>query len=222
MLAIFANFRMRRLASALLGAGCLAAVDARAAQSTRHLFEVLLDGKPIGTHEFQVARTGTAERVLSTARFDVRLLGIAVYRYRHGAEEHWDGGCLLRIDARTTDNGPEVTVRGARQEGAFQVESPKPLRAGSACVSSYAYWDPVRLLASTQLLNPQTGRFDAVKIDLLGEEEIQVRGDRRTARRYRIDSDAPAIELWYSPQGEWLQLASTVRGDRTLLYRLAE
>jgi hypothetical protein len=222
MFAILARIRLRRLALVLLGTGCLAAADARAAQSTRHFFEVLLDGKPIGTHEFQVARTGTAERVLSTARFDVRLLGIAVYRYRHGAEEHWDGGCLLRIDARTSDNGPQVTVRGARGEGGFQVESPEPQRAASACVSSYAYWDPVRLLASTRLLNPQTGRFDTVKIDLLGEEVILVRGERRSARRYRIGSDAPAIELWYSPQGEWLQLASTVRGDRKLLYRLAD
>jgi hypothetical protein len=222
MSAIRAKVRRHRLAAALLGMCWLAAADARAAQSARHLFDVLLDGKPIGTHEFQVARTGTVERVLSAARFDVRVLGIPVYRYRHGAEEHWDGGCLLRIDAHTSDNGSELRVRGARGEGGFQVETPEPLRARSACVSSYAYWDPVRLLASTRLLNPQTGRFDDVKIDLLGEEEIQVGGERRTARRYRIGSDAPAIELWYSPAGQWLQLASTVRGGRRLLYRLAE
>ena len=69
-------------------------------------------------------------------------------------------------------------------------------------------------------LNPQTGEFDAVEIDAVGEEQITVQGAVRTARRYRLRTPSLRIDLWYSPEGQWLQLASPARGDRQLLYRL--
>ncbi len=52
---------------------------------------------------------------------------------------------------------------------------------------------------------------------------VDVRGTPQTARRWRITAASPElapIDLWYSPQGEWLALESKVRGGRTLQYRI--
>jgi hypothetical protein len=47
-----------------------------------------------------------------------------------------------------------------------------------------------------------------------------VRGTSRAATHYRIDTERNRIELWYSPEGEWLGLRSTTRDGHVLSYRL--
>jgi hypothetical protein len=80
-----ARSRRSLLAACLLAAASLA----QARDGSRVFdFDVQLDGKPVGTHRFEVTRhaDGT-ESVRSVARFDVKILGLTVYRYRHEARE---------------------------------------------------------------------------------------------------------------------------------------
>ncbi len=199
---------------------CGMAPAVQGADQQLHQFEVLLDGKPVGTHDFRVVdHVEGGREVHSEARFDVRVLGLTVYRYRHTAREQWQAGCLQRIDAETRDGGEQLLVQGELRGGRFALSRPAPQRSASPCLSSYAYWDPALLLAQAELLNPQTGEIAAVQFETLGEEVIQVQGMQRTARRHRLRSAGLAIDLWYAPDGQWLQLASAVRGDRQLLYR---
>jgi hypothetical protein len=207
-----------------LGALCVLLVPllAIAAESDRRFdFEVLLDGKAIGTHRFDItARADASTRVQSTASFDVRFLGIPVYRYRHQASERWQGGCLQQIDATTHDNGALQRVQGAMSGGGFALQHPAARPLGGACVNAYAYWDPARLLPQTQLLNPQTGQIDRVRIERVGEEVVSVRNESMLADRYRLSGEKLQVELWYSRSGDWLQLESRVGPNRVLRYRL--
>jgi hypothetical protein len=186
-------------------------------------FQVLLDDKPIGTHSFRVREESTSTRhVSSDASFDVRVLGITLYRYRHRAEERWQDGCLQGIEASTSDNGDRLVVRGAKGTEGFRLDAPANVPVRDPCISTYAYWDPSVLLEQTELLNPQTGKYDAVRVESLGEETVQRRGSAQPARRYRLRGEELTIDLWYSPTGEWLQLASTTSSKRRLLYRLRD
>jgi hypothetical protein len=197
---------------------CVPAVPALAA-GERLEFDVLLDGKPIGTHRFEItAIAAGALNVSSEARFRYRLLGIALYRYDHRAAEQWTNGCLTRIEAHTDDNGKGLAVQGGVRDGQFRIALPLPAQVRASCVSGYAYWDRDRLLSQSELLNPQTGRFDTVTIEALGEEQLQVRGTRTVAARYRLRGDNLQIDLWYSRAGEWLQLLSTVESGKRLHY----
>lgn len=177
---------------------------AASASDKRIDFEVLLDGRPVGTHRFDIRVADGAQQVRSVASFDVKFLGFVAYRYRHQATESWAEGCLTRIQSTTDDNGRKSQV--ARNLGAD-------------CVSSYAYWDPARLLQQRELLNPQTGEVDAVKIDRMADAMVEVRGTSVPAELYRLRSDKLSIDLWYSKQGEWLQLESAAGSGRKLRYR---
>jgi len=198
-----------------------AAVPGDAPAAREYVFDVLLDDKPIGTHRYRVVpgADGT-EQVLSEADFQVRILGLTVYRYRHRAEESWRDGCLMRLDATTQDNGDVLTVRGAQADGAFQLQQPRAQRTGRRCLAAYAYWDLPRLVQQDELLNPQTGQLDAARLDFLGEEPLSNAGASMSARRYRLRAGGLEIHLWYDADGRWLQLSSTARGDRALRYRL--
>ncbi len=199
----------------------LPVATAAAASDSGFDFDVLLDARPIGTHNFriQLAADGM-QQVSSVAEFDVKVLGVVIYRYRHQATERWEQGCLTQMQATTSDNGRQLRVTGEVRGGRFQVIRANQSVARDGCVISYAYWDPARLLRQQELLNPQTGEFDAVQIESLGEERIDVSGAPTEADRYRLRNGKLAIDLWYSKAGEWLQLESTTDSKRLLRYRL--
>ena len=199
----------------------LPAFPAPASPVSRSLeFEVSLDSRPVGRHSFRLLQNpdGTLE-VQSRARFDVRLFGLVVYRYRHEAAEHWSSGCLTAIDALTEDNGRRLQVTGGTREDDFTLEEPTSGTLSRRCVHSYAYWDPDSLLLQDSLLNPQTGTLDAVSFDSLGMETVSLQDRPIRARHFRLRREDSAIDLWYSEQGDWLQLETTVRHRHVLRYR---
>jgi hypothetical protein len=204
-----------------LALGAPAAAAGEAPAPREYHFEVLLDDKPIGTHRYRVVPGADgAEQVLSEAEFQVRFLGLTVYRYRHRAEESWRDGCLLRLDATTNDNGDVLAVQGAQADGMFQLQQPGTWRTGRRCLAAYAYWDLPRLMRQSELLNPQTGKLDQAQLEYIGEESLSGAKASMPARRYRLRAADLEIHLWYDTEGRWLQLASTARGNRELRYRL--
>jgi hypothetical protein len=190
-------------------------------------FTVLLDGRPIGRHRFALEADGAQERTLaSDAAFKVTLLGVPLYRYEHHAVERWRQGCLVSLSARTDDDGRRLKVRGEAREGRFdarisEADDPSTEQADSAegCASSFAYWDPM-LRTRSRLLNPQTGRFERLQASPLAPRRIEVRGDSVLAQGWRLKAASGPIDVWYSPEGDWIGLDTLVRESRQLSYRL--
>lgn len=184
-------------------------------------FEVRLDDRPVGSHRFELSGPPEARELHSAARMDVSWLGVPLYRYRHEARERWRGDCLDEITARTDDGGEtsQLALPG-RAAGSHE-----PLR--SACLMSYAYWNPA-LTRQTQLLNPQTGQLDAVRFERLADAPLAVNGREVPAERWRLIATAPipgadrqTLTLWLErSSGRWIGLDAAVRGGRRLSYRL--
>ena len=87
------------------------------------------------------------------------------------------------------------------------------------CVLTFAYWNPA-MLKQTRLLNSQDGEHVKVKITDAGADPIVVRGVRTPARRYELRSEKLSIDLWYSPDNEWLALESMTERGQKLIYKL--
>jgi hypothetical protein len=206
----------------MLGMACLllcAGLPAAPAPGSTALeFEVLLGDKPIGTHHFRIEQGQEgAQLVRSEASFELRLLGISVYRYRHQATERWQSGCLLSMSATTWDDGKVLRVAGELRDGQFHVRGQLP-PAGD-CPSSYAYWDLDRLQRAQHLVNPQTGKCDAIRLEPRGVEQLVVRGQPVQTNRHRLYAGGLVIDLWHTLSGDWVQLESTA-SERRLRYRL--
>jgi hypothetical protein len=190
-----------------------------AAADTRYDFQVLLDDKPIGEHRFTVDGPVDARTVVSDARFMVKLLGLTVYRYTHRAEEQWRGNCLRSLVASTDDDGTASRVAADAASDALKVVMPEGTRSIEGCVMSFAYWNPA-IRQQTRLLNAQTGRLEAVQVSRIASGTVEARGQTVPAVRWRIDGPAQPVDVWYTAQGEWVGLDSTVGGGRRLSYRL--
>jgi len=182
-------------------------------------FAVQLDDKPIGQHTFALKASGEQRELKSAADFTVKVFGISVYRYRHTATEMWAGDCLASMEARTDDNGRVSTVTTKKDDDTLAVQTKKGVEKLGGCVMSFAYWHP-GMLKQTHLLNAQTGRYEAVKIESLGDDKFEAQGKTQSAKHYRINGPEQPVELWYTADGDWIGLQSLVSGGkRKLTYR---
>ena len=183
-------------------------------------FRVLLDDSPIGEHRFALAANGEERRLTSEAAFAVKLLGVTVYRYRHSAIEQWRGDCLRQLASKTDDDGtPEKVDASAAGDNALTVTTARGTQSLDGCVMSFAYWNP-SIRKQERLLNSQSGKVEAVQVSRVGSGTVEVRGQPVAAARWRIATPAQPIDIWYSTEGEWIGLDSTVSGGRKLSYRL--
>lgn len=201
------NHRSSRYAPVLVLAivACAALAQEGDSEAGEWNFTATLDGKPIGTHRFVVGRGAAARSVDSRAQFTVRMLGIPVYRYRHQAEERWAGDCLRELRTETDDDG-------ARQRVAQRFDND--------CRMSFAYWNP-RLVTQQHLVDPQTGRSEAVRFEPLPDTGIEVHGQTVSARGWRLQTAQQRIRIWYAADsGRWIGLDADTKGDHQLSYRL--
>ena len=201
---------------------CVASIVAHADQveAKNWRFRVYLDEKEIGVHTFTIQQSSDQIRVTSSARFDVKVLFINAYQYRHEAQEVWRDNCLTNLSAQTDDNGVQLGVEARQSAIGINVSTEKKQFNLTGCVMSFAYWNPA-MLQQTRLLNAQTGEYEPVTIKSLNTTILQISGKAQTAQQYKLIGKKLQIDLWYAPDGTWLALESVTESGACLRYVLS-
>ena len=183
-------------------------------------FDVYLNDKKVGKHSFTVSEADGMKRVQSDANFNVKFLFMSAYRYEHSAAERWSENCLVEFDASTNANGDRIQVSGEQTGSGFLVDNGDGRIELPECVMTFAYWNP-DFLEQPQLLNPQTGEYVDVRVEEVGSEQLDVRGQQIAATRFSLSASDVDLTLWYSSDDEWLALESVAEGGQIIRYELS-
>jgi hypothetical protein len=184
-------------------------------------FAVSLDDRPIGMHRFRIVDDGATRVVESAASFDVRILRVPVYRYRHSNTETWQNGCLKQLDSETDANGTRYAVDLSKTVMGYRIVTPSEAQTYEGdCLMSFAYWDQ-RFLRQNQLLNTQTGELVAVEIQPLGQSLREIANRTLPVEGFRILAEPQNIDIqvfYNSADGHWVALESVLENGRVLRY----
>ncbi|MEE4174278.1 MAG: DUF6134 family protein [Xanthomonadales bacterium] len=182
-------------------------------------FQVLLDGRDIGIHRFDIQQDDGLERVDIEARFEVEFMFITAYRYVHDNQETWRDDCLQQIESSTDDNGEQYELTGQAGTDSFTLDRNDATEAiETPCLKTFAYWNP-EILEADRLLNAQTGEWKPVTVESVGVTPFEVAGVPVASEEYRLLIPDGAIRLWYQQDnGQWLGLETQTKGGRTLRY----
>lgn len=184
-------------------------------------FDVYLDNSKIGQHTF---RLNDANELTSKAKFNVKVLFIQAYQYDHKAIERWQDDCLASLEAHTLENKVVSNVKGKLGDSNFVVDDGKSKQNLPSCSMTFAYWNP-KILTQSKLLNPQNAEWLDTKFTKIGTETIDVKGKKIEATHYKLDGSLSGknklkIELWYTPDNDWLALKSITPEGYTINYKL--
>ncbi len=215
------NTTLKRLLAACLTL-LLTSPGLAATKAQRELnFEVLLDGDRIGTHAFRITDGSDARIVESSASFDVSILFVNVFRYRHSNTEIWHDGCVKRINSETDANGTPYQVNLRRSGDLYRVITLDDTATYPVdCVMTFAYWDPA-FLKQPRLLNAQTGELVEVRVQQLGTDRPGWLPTDAGVQGYRIVAEAQGVDIrvFYDQiDGRWLGLESLLENGRVMRY----
>ena len=182
-------------------------------------FQVYLDDKKIGTHDFILRELENQKLLQSEASFEYRLMFVKLYGYEHENTEIWAGDCLTGIESTTDANGKPFKVSGSLQGDRFVLTGTAGEAELPSCSMSFAYWNPA-FLEQERLINAQNGEVLDIQVSEPERVQLEVRGVMQPALRYQLGAGEMKIELWYSEKDEWLALETEARGGRRLRYEL--
>ena len=181
-------------------------------------FRVFLDDKEIGYHDFQLSKQNGMSILQTQAEFDVKFLFINAFSYRHKNIEHWENDCLNSINSQTIQNKQQFNVTGKSDKGQFLITNNQQEQKLNECVRSFAYWNP-KLINSKKLLNSQTGDYEDVNLQFVGEDIITLNESEIRTRHYQLKTNTGIISLWYEWDSlYWVALEAPAKGNRKIRY----
>ncbi len=179
------------------------------------LFDVRIDGKDVGFHEFVTTQGPSGFDITARAKFRYRLLGVTLFSYDHEVREQYDSDmCLLTIESETKTNNKVQRLKGTITNDGYALLTDTETVLDQACLMTFAYWSP-KILSRQQLLNGQTGQLVDVSIGRISSDD-----PGKDSNRYFLKGEKMDITLGFGEDGQWRSLNSILPNGRELTYHL--
>jgi hypothetical protein len=197
------------------------------------------DGQRIGTHLLTFQEEAGRRIVTTQIDFVVRLLGIAVYRYRHRGREVWSGDDFLEIATESDDNGDKYAVKARNEGGSLIVERREPQSFIKTSTGDEApdrqHWirevHARRILPSTHwniaqtrqrlLLNAQSGKLIDEAVREVGRETVRTAAAAPAATHFAYTGEIN-MDQWFDDRSRWVKSTFSATDGSTIDYVLQD
>jgi hypothetical protein len=192
------------------------ALAAPALADDNRTFQVYVDGKPAGQYVVKVTEKDGAAECTVSARVKFRTL-IGSYRYSLDSQESWKDGKLAALRSSANDDGTkhEVSLTTDEKTATLTVDG-KAVKGGRGVVWPTTYWKLPPAAGAVTLLDSDTGKLIAAKLEKAGVENVKVLGKEQAATKYRLTGGVD-VTLWYDAGGRLVRESFVESGYRTVL-----
>ena len=166
-------------------------------------YGVWRNGRELGTHVITLHATPSGGLVVEhKIRILVKVLFVTAYRYEADRTETWDAaGRLLAVHTKTNDNGHEMEVTNASPPPRVGVPGPG--------------WDAFASAPPAQVIDPDTGRLEAVTVSAPTPEVLALGGKPTTCDRVSLHGEVEST-MWFAPDGSMVKERLRARDGSTV------
>lgn len=173
-------------------------------------FQVFLNDRKVGSHEFRIVKKNRQIEVDSSLNIEFKAMGFFKVKYTHKANEIWRDGCLQSLVSETQKRGKKINVEAQQSDLGMVVKGLKSTQTLNGCVRTFAYWNP-QFLYEDYLLNAENGEY--VPVAVTSSTLVNSAGSKVS-----IDGSKVDIQLEYDTSGKWLSLQSELKMGGILRY----
>lgn len=181
------------------------------------MFTAYRDGSRLGLHRIDFSTADGRLAVDIEIAFDVKLVVVPVYRYRHKNREIWEDGRLISLDSETDDNGEAYRVKVVREDDRLLVDGAEGRLDLPGDIPTTSYWNEATIERG-EWIDTQKGTLVRSTVTKLPEEPVSVEGRRVQATRYDLEGDI-TCSLWYA-DGRWVRLLFLTEDGSEIAYAL--
>ena len=186
----------------------------------RLAFRIVRNDSAIGSHVLTFSPMGNALVVRVVVDIAVKFGPIALYRYSHRAEERWDDGAVVSLDAETNDDGTVSRTAVRRVADGYSVEGRGVARYVAPPHSLPAtHWN--RRMLDVPMINTQTAELMRPVVTRVGASRVSFgAGTTTEADHFTLRGDAD-LDTWYDAGPAWVALRFTAKDGSVIRYERA-
>jgi len=184
-------------------------------------FDIYRNNKHIGKHIFSFKKTDNQIEVESEINFEIKKLGVVLYKYHVKGKEIYKDGKLIKFNSNTNQNGKEKYVNVILNNNELDIDGSS--YKGKAPVEYLlgTWWNHSLVEANAQI-SAVSGRIIKQKVTFVGKENINIDGkiyktlhfnfsstDKKLSKDKKLNTD-----IWYEEDTlNWVRATFKKKGD---------
>ena len=177
------------------------------------VFDLYRNNQFIGQHIYLFNRDDQNLIVQNTINFEIKILGITLYKYFSKGQEQYIDGKFHSFSSVTKQNKKEKFVKIYKNEDQFFIEgssykgeAPKDFIIGT-------WWNHLIVKSNAQI-SAASGRIIEQNVKFIGKETIKINNEKYSALRFNFFSSDPSLskdkklnmDVWYDEKSlMWLK-----------------
>src|ERR1700739_2485857 len=153
----------------------------------------------IGTYTNTIEPTRDGVTVQTRAHFEVKMLGVRMYREDAERTERWQGNRLVSFRGTTDKGDGPAEVKGEARGNNFVISSPQGTITAPASVHPANPWS-ANFLGSNTMMRPDSGRIEQVQIGSGQETTVKIDGATIPAVKFEVDGSTK-YTVWLDGRG---------------------
>lgn len=153
----------------------------------------------IGTYTNTIEPTRDGVTVQTRAHFEVKMLGVRMYREDAERTERWQGNRLVSFRGTTDKGDGPAEVKGEARGNNFVITSAQGTVTAPASVHPANPWS-ANFLRSSTMMRPDSGKLEQVRIGGGQETAVKIDGATVPAVKYEVDGSS-RYTVWLDGRG---------------------
>jgi len=183
-------------------------------------FDIYRNSKFIGKHIFTFNRKNDKLYVKSNINFEIKKLGVVLYKYKAVGTEIFKDGKLIEFKSKTNQNGKEKFVNLKIGENTYNIEGSSFRGEAPLDYMLGTWWNHSIVKAKAQI-SAVSGRIIHQKVNFLGKEALEINGKKYKTLHFNFSSTDKNLkknkklntDIWYDEDSlYWLKASFNKKG----------
>ena len=183
-------------------------------------FDIYRNNKHIGKHIFSFKKEGENLEVISEINFEIKKLGVVLYKYHVKGTEFYKEGKLIKFSSKTKQNKKKKFVNLSLENDDFLIDGSSYKGKASSDFVIGTWWNHSIVKAKSQI-SAVSGRIIDQKVEFLGEEEINVNNKNYKTLHFNFSSTDEKLgkdkklntDIWYEKDTlNWVKASFNKQG----------
>src|SRR6516164_2558918 len=153
----------------------------------------------IGTYTNTIEPTRDGITVQTRAHFEVKMIGVRMYREEADRTERWQGNRLVSFHGVTDKGDGPKEVKGEARGNSFVISSPQGTITAPWSVHPANPWSS-SFLHSNTMMRPDSGKLEQVRVGSGQETAVKIDNANIPAVKYEVDGSTK-YTVWLDSRG---------------------
>ena len=184
-------------------------------------FDIYRNNKNIGKHIFSFRNNDSELKVTSKIDFEIKKLGIVLYRYKAiGTEVFNKDGMLIKFNSSTDQNGKKKYVNIKLDDDSLLIDG-SSFKGKTSTEHMLGTWWNHSLVEAPAQISAVSGRIIYQKVDFLGKKTIKIGKKNYETLHFRFSSTDKKMskdkklntDIWYDEKTlNWVKASFNKKG----------